>query len=73
MERPYSQDLRSRMVAAVEAGASRNEAAQRTVSSKIKLMQRLSLTGSILPAPRGKKPYAFAERAATVRELVTGA
>jgi transposase len=72
MGRPYSQDPRSRIVAAVESGTSRNKAAQQfavSVSCVVK-MQRLQLTGTMLPAARGKKPYALAEHEATVRELM---
>ena len=73
MGRPYSQDLRSRIVAAVEAGTSRNKVAQQfavSVSCVVKLMQRFHRAGTIAPAARGKKPYALAEHEATVRELV---
>jgi transposase len=73
MGRPFSQDLRTRIVAAVEAGASRNKAAKQfavSVSCVVKLMQRFYRTGRIEPAPRGKKPYALAEHEATVRELI---
>ena len=74
MGRPYSQDLRTRIVAAVEAGASRNKVAKQfavSVSCVVKLMQRFRRTGTVTPAPRGKKAYALAEHEATVRELVT--
>ena len=73
MGRPYSEDLRSRIVAAVAGGLSRNAAAGQfavSVSCVVKLMQRLRRTGSIAPAPRGKKPYALAGHEAVVRELV---
>jgi transposase len=73
MGRPYSRDLRSRIVAAVEAGTSRNQVAQQfavSVSCVVKLMQRFHRTGTIAPAARGKKPYALAEHEAAVRELV---
>lgn len=73
MARPYSEDLRRRIVAAVEAGASRNAAAKQfavSVSCVVKLMQRVRRTGSIAPAPRGKKPYALAEHDGLVRALV---
>ena len=73
MGRPFSQDLRTRIVAAVEAGASRNKVAKQfavSVSCVVKLMQRFYRTGRVEPAPRGKKPYALAEHEATVRELV---
>ena len=73
MGRPYSEDLRTRIVAAVEAGATRTAAAEQfsvSVSCAIKLMQRFRRTGSVAPAPRGKKPFALAEHEALVRELV---
>jgi transposase len=73
MGRPYSQDLRSRIVAAVEGGVSRNAAARQfavSVSCVVKLMQRFGRTGSVTPAPRGKKPYALAGHELLVRELV---
>jgi transposase len=73
MGRPYSQDLRTRIVAAVEAGTSRNKVAKQfavSVSCVVKLMQRFQRTGTVTPAPRGKKPYALAEHEVTVRELV---
>jgi hypothetical protein len=46
----------------VESGVSRNAAARQfavSVSCVVKLMQRFQHTGSVLPAPRGKKPYAL--------------
>lgn len=73
MGRPYSEDLRSRIVAAVEAGTSRNAAAKQfavSVSCVVKLMQRLRRTGTVAPAARGRKPYALAPHEAVVRELV---
>lgn len=75
MGRPYSEDLRSRIVAAVEAGMSRNGAARQfavSVSCVVKLMQRFRRTGTVAPAARGKKPYALAEHEALVRALVAG-
>jgi transposase len=41
-----------------------------SVSCVVKLMQRFYRTGTVEPAPRGKKPYALAEHEAMVRELV---
>jgi len=73
MGRPYSKDLRSRIVAAVEAGVSRNATARQfavSVSCVVKLMQRFRRTGTIAPAARGKRPYALAEHEAVVRKLV---
>ena len=73
MGRPYSEDLRGRIVAAVESGVSRNTAARQfavSVSCVVKLMQRFRRTGSVAPAPRGKKPYVLEGHEALVRELV---
>jgi transposase len=73
MGRPYSEDLRIRIVAAVEAGASRSAAARQfgvSISCAIKLLQRWRRTGSVAPEPRGRKPYALADDEALVRELV---
>jgi transposase len=73
MGRPYSEDLRRRIVAAVEGGMSRNAAAKHfsvSVSCVVKLMQRFRRTGSVTPAARGKKPYALAEHEVVVRELI---
>jgi transposase len=73
MGRPYSEDLRSRIVAAVEAGATRAAAAEQfavSVSCAIKLVQRFRRTGSVAPGPRGRKPFALAEHEELVRELV---
>jgi len=73
MGRPYSEDLRCRIVAAVEAGATRTAVAAQfavSVSCAIKLVQRFRQTGSVAPAPRGRKRFALADHEALVRELV---
>ena len=73
MGRPYSEDLRRRIVGAVEGGATRRGAAERfgvSVSCAIKLVQHVRRTGSLAPAPRGRRPYALAKHEALVRELV---
>lgn len=73
MGRPYSEDLRVRIVAAVEAGASCSAAARQfgvSPSCAIKLLQRWRRTGSVAPAARGKKPYVLADDEDLVRELV---
>ena len=71
MGRPYSEDLRVRIVAAVAAGASCSAAARQFgVSCGIKLLQRWRRTGSVAPTARGKKPYALADDEVLVRELV---
>ena len=74
MAKPYSDDLRERVVRAVEGGSSRHEAAGRfgvSVSFVVKLMQRFQATGSFQPSDFGGhgKPK-LAEHEAVVRELV---
>lgn len=73
MGRPYSEDLRSRIVAAVEGGTTRTAAAAQfavSVSCAIKLVQRFRQTGSVAAAPRGRKPFALAEHGALVHDLI---
>jgi transposase len=56
MTAPLSQDLRERIVRAVESGSSIRQAAARfevSPSAAIKLMQRLRTTGSTAPAKIG--------------------
>lgn len=56
MPHPLSSDLRERVVAFVEAGHSRNEAAARfgtSVSFAVNLMKLWRETGSVEPRPRG--------------------
>ena len=56
MARPYSEDIRERVVARVEAGASRREAAEHfdiCPSSAIKWMQRVRDTGACEAKPMG--------------------
>ena len=56
MPKPYSYDLRVRVIALIEAGSSRREAAdwfEVSPSSAIKWMQRRQATGSIAPKPSG--------------------
>ena len=56
MSRPYSQDLRERVVAAVEGGLSRRQAAEVFdvgVSSVVRWVQRLRTTGSVAAKPMG--------------------
>lgn len=56
MSRPYSDDLRSRAVAAVEGGLSRHRAAKLFsvgVSSVIRWVQQHHRTGSVSPKPMG--------------------
>jgi transposase len=74
MAKPYSMDLRQRIVQAVEAGSSRRAAAAQFAVSEscaIKLVQRWERTGSVAPAAvGGKKPFALAGHEALVRALV---
>ncbi|MGI2909632.1 IS630 family transposase [Tolypothrix sp. VBCCA 56010] len=56
MPKPLSEDLRSRVVEAVETGASRRDAAERfsiSASAAIKWMQRWEATGSVSALPSG--------------------
>ena len=56
MPKACSQDLRARVIEAVEMGASRHEAADRfevSVSSAVKWMQRWRESKSATPKPRG--------------------
>ena len=52
MGKPYSLDLRKRVVAAIEGGMSRNQAAKQlgvAISTAIGLEQRVEETGSVSP------------------------
>ena len=74
MAKPYSNDLRERVVCAVEGGSSCHEAAGQfdvSVSFVVKLMQRFHATGSFKPGDFGGhgKPK-LAKHEAVVRELV---
>src|SRR5258708_5191266 len=56
MGKPYSLDLRKRVVAAIEGGMSRNRAAKQfgvAVSTAIGWMQRLDGAGSVAPGQMG--------------------
>jgi transposase len=56
MAQPLSQDLRRRLLAAVEAGATRRAVAERfgvVASSVTKLVKRVKHTGSLAPAKQG--------------------
>jgi len=67
MVRPYSMDLRERLVAAVEAGESRRSAARRfgvSASVAVKWLQRVRQTGSVAPDQVGgyRRPALEGER-----------
>ncbi len=63
MGKPYSLDLRKRVVSAIEGGMSRNQAAKHfgvAISTAIGWMQRMEETGSIAPGQMGgHKPKAI--------------
>ena len=74
MAKPFSEDLRERMVRAVESGRSRNDVARIfsvSVSCVVKLMQRYRSTGDYRALKFGghKKP-ALAGHEETVRALI---
>lgn len=74
MARPYSQDLRERVVAAVKRGGSRNAVAKAfglSVSCVVKWLQRVEASGSVAAKPMGgKRPYALAgERVFVLRRM----
>jgi putative transposase len=66
MARPYSRDLRERVIAAVEAGQSRHAAAERfglSPSCVVKWVQRYRRDGSKEPKKMGGyRPYALASQ-----------
>jgi putative transposase len=74
MTKPYSEDLRERIVRAVEAGDSRNAVAKRfavSVSFVVKLMQRWRQQGSVKPDQYGGwRKASLAPHADRVRALV---
>jgi transposase len=63
MGKPYSMDLRKRVVAAIEGGMSRNRAAKQFgvgISTAINWMKRVDETGSVAPGQMGgHKPKAI--------------
>ena len=75
MARPYSRDLRERVVRDVEDGASRRSVAKKyrvSVSFVIKLVQRWRDGGSVAPGQMGgQKTYALAPHADLVSGLVS--
>jgi transposase len=74
MARPYSEDLRERMVADVAAGASCRATAGKfavSISCVIKLVQRWRRTGTLAPGQMGGwKEHSLAAHEALVRRLV---
>ena len=74
MTRPYSSDLRERIVRAVEAGASRNAVAAQfdvSISFVVKLLRRWRDRGTIAPDQYGgwRKPV-LGPHVALVREII---
>jgi len=72
--RAYSRDLRERVIAAVETGASRHEAAERfeiSVASAIKWLQRWRDDKSAAPKPRGGSVSRLEEFAAEILAVIT--
>jgi transposase len=73
MPKSYSADLRERVIEAVEAGASRHEAADRfevSVSSAVKWLQRWNERRSAAPKPRGGSVSPLETHAERILELV---
>src|SRR4051794_2246965 len=73
MPRPYSEDLRERVIEAVEAGSSRREAAERfeiSPSSAVKWLQHWEDTGSAAPKPTGGSVSPLEEHADAIFRLV---
>jgi transposase len=73
MPKPYSDDLRERVIEAVEAGASRREAAESfnlCPSSAVKWLQRWRDTGSAKAKPTGGSRSPLEEHAKALLALV---
>ena len=73
MPKPYSDDLRERVIEAVEAGASRREAAERfnlSPSSAVKWLQRWRDTGSAKAKPSGGSTSPLEEHAEWLLAMV---
>ena len=73
MPRPYSDELRERVIEAVEAGASRREAAENfelSASSAVKWLQRWRDTGSARAKPSGGSTSPLEEHAKQLLALV---
>lgn len=75
MGRPYSMDLRARVMAAVQGGLSYDEAVMRfrvSTSSILRWARRLRETGSFAALPMGgKKPFVLAEQRGWMQERLT--
>src|SRR5450631_520356 len=76
MPKPYSDDLRERVIEAVEAGASRREAAESfnlCPSSAVKWLQRWRDTGSAKAKPTGGSTSPLEEHAEELLALIAEA
>jgi transposase len=74
MTKAYSEDLRERVIAAVEAGATRRAAATQfkvSVSSAIRWVQRWQTEWAIAAKPRGGSVSPLEDHAAALVGLVT--
>src|ERR1700680_2921674 len=74
MAKPYSEDLRARVVGAIEDGATIPEAAEQcgvSISSVVRFLRLYRLTGSVRAAKfGGYKEFALASHEDLVRQLV---
>ena len=74
MAKPYSNDLRSRVIESIEEGATREEAAERhhvSLSSVGRFLRRKRETGSVSGVQfGGYKPYALAAHEDFIRQLL---
>ena len=74
MAKPYSEDLRARIIEAVEDGATIPEAAEQcgvSISSVVRFLRLHRETGSVSPAQfGGYKEFALAAHEELVRQLV---
>ena len=74
MPRPLSNDLRERVVKAVESGMSRNAAAEKfevSISAAVKLLQKWHATGSYLPyRVGGHRKHLLVEHTEKVEQLL---
>ena len=73
MPRPYSNDLRARVIEAIEAGASRREVAERyelSASVVVLWAQRFEQTGSVAAKPSGGSTSPLEEHADFLLTLI---
>ena len=73
MGKPYSEDLRVRVIEAIDEGASRREAADRfavSASSAIRWMERFVQLGSVAAKPRGGSTSPLEQHADFLLQLI---